>query len=241
MVACATVVYTAPPPPVPAASATKSCTLTSTANVYTCLYTVTPAFPAASAPPSPNGDYIHVNEPPGPPMTGPGTFIGTPTVVSVSGCGSTALPVTSTSSTSYNAWMGVGGCAGTAWSVTFSETVAVTADGQICQSFWMVAAVDPVTACATVAFTKSLPTGDGKFTTAPNFGTGAVAQVVFGGGTVDDLEVSMVGAGATGVWVQDSTGAFQLLIANGPAFLKDAFALKFPGGFATVVGVTLVR
>ncbi len=231
---CANVVYTAPPAG-PNPSATKSCTLTKTPNVYNCLYTVTPGVPAMAGAP---GDYIHVNEPPGPPMTGPGTFIGTPTVASVNGCGSTALPVTSTSNTSYNAWMGVGGCAGSTWSVTFSETVLVTANGQLCQSFWMVASVPPVTTCTTVGFTKSLTPG---FTGPPVFGAGLIAQVVFPGGSVADLETATASAGGTGVWAQDAAGAYQLLVVGGPGFLKDAFGAKFPGGFMTLVAVTVVR
>ena len=379
---CANVTYTPPGAQVGTPGATKTCTTTGTINVYSCLYTVTPGFPAAGTPPSPNGDYIHVNEPPGPPMTGPGTFVSTPTVVSVNGCTSSATPVTLTSSTSYNAWMGASGCTGTTWSVTFQETIAVTASGQICQSFYMVASVPPVTTCANVTYTppvtstssamktcamtstpnvytctftltppvaspagtpwlvqlvapspgtltapsvvtsstgcgsgsatpsvtagtlvntqlgianynvtigragcvagstvtitetvtvtasgqlcqtvwfnpaspgvtacaqvelaKSLvvpPTGGKSFATTPNFGMGLAAQAVFSG-TVDELEAATMAAGGTGVWVQDSTGTFQLLLANGPMFLKDAFRAKFSVGFSSMIGVTLVR
>jgi hypothetical protein len=109
----------------------------------------------------------------------------------------------------------------------------------------MVAAVPPVTACATVGFTKSLSPapapGKGTFASEPTFGVGTSAAVVFAGGTVDQLEAATIAAGAAGVWVQDSTGAYQLLIANGPSFLNDAFRARFVGGFATTVGVTLVR
>ncbi len=150
--ACATVAYV---PPVTGPSAVKTCTQTAAQaaqNVYSCLFTVTPGFPAAPGTP---GDIVHVNEAPGPdPMIGFGTFTSTPTVVSVNGCdpGEVASPVTLTSSTSYNAQMTGTGCSGTTWSVVFSETIAVTASGQLCQSFYMVATVPPTTGCATVTF-----------------------------------------------------------------------------------------
>jgi hypothetical protein len=153
VVACATV-STTPPPPMP--SATKSCTLTSTPNRYACLFTVTPAFPAVA------NDLIHVNEAPGPLMTGPGTIVGTPTVASVNGCAQTPSPVVSSSPTSYNARIGVGGCPGVTWSVQFLEVIDVTANGQICQSFWMVAAVPPTTACASVTYTPVGAAGTSK-------------------------------------------------------------------------------
>ena len=142
--ACATVTYSsAPPPP----SATKACVLTSTLNRYTCTFTVVPAFPAVA------GDIIHVNEPPGPLMTGPGTIVPTPTVGAVIGCSQTPAPVTMTGSNRYTATIGSSGCPGVTWSVQFIETIDVTASGQICQSFYMVAAVPPTTACATVTYT----------------------------------------------------------------------------------------
>lgn len=143
---CATVVFT----PLSTASAAKACTLTTTPNVYTCLFTVTPGFPAAAGNP---GDILHIGGPFGPLMTGPGTFVSTPTVAAVIGCAEAPPVVTLLSPTSYQAAMIGAGCPGTTWSVQFIETIAVTASGQICQPFYMVAAVPPVTACATVVFT----------------------------------------------------------------------------------------
>jgi hypothetical protein len=142
--ACANVTYSAAPP---SPSATKACVLTSTPNRYACTFTVFPAFPAVA------GDMIHVNELPGPPMTGPGTIVPTPTVSVVSGCAQVPAPVTMTGTNSYTATIGSSGCPGTAWSVQFLETIDVTASGQICQSFYMVAAVPPTTTCATVTYT----------------------------------------------------------------------------------------
>jgi len=155
--ACGSVTFV--PPTTSGPSAVKTCTQTlaqAAQNVYSCLFTVTPGFPAAAGTP---GDIIHVNEPPiNPnPMAGIGTFTSTPTVVSVNGCsmGEVASPVTLTSSaTAYNAQLSGPGCPGTSWSVTFSETIAVTASGQLCQSFYMVTSVPPTTACATVVFVR---------------------------------------------------------------------------------------
>ena len=96
-----------------------------------------------------------------------------------------------------------------------------------------------------MVFAKSLPiapsTGKGTFAAAPNFGMGMLAQVVFNGGMVGELEAAALAGGGSSVWVQDSTSAFQLLIAGGPMFLKSEFMARFPGGFPGGIGVTLTR
>ena len=91
-----------------------------------------------------------------------------------------------------------------------------------------------------LALTASGTSGSGTFATTPNFGSGRAAQVVFTGGTVDQLQAATAAAGATGAWVQDSGGQFRLLIVGAPAFLKDAFSASFPGGLG-LVGVTLIK
>ena len=50
-----------------------------------------------------------------------------------------------------------------------------------------------------------------------------------------------MGAGASGVWVQDATGTYRLLVVNGPAFLRASFGSAFTGGLAASTAVTLVR
>lgn len=80
----------------------------------------------------------------------------------------------------------------------------------------------------------------GTFAGTPNFGTGGQAAAVFLGGSANQLEAAARGAGATGVWVQDDSGEFQLLIVDGPAFLRDAFVTHFPSDFASIA-VTLTR
>lgn len=59
------------------------------------------------------------------------------------------------------------------------------------------------------------------FVTAAVFSPEGLAVVVFPGGSLEDLEASARSVGATGVWVQDGGGRFQLLVVDGPAFLKD--------------------
>ena len=226
-------------------SATTKCIPTTTTNLYTCLFTVTPGVPAPMNDGVTGFDVLHINEPSVPQTTYPWYLTSTPTVGLVLGCAEVPSPLTQSSPTSYHAKMGVSGCAGTTWSVQFIETIAVTAGGQICQSFFMLASVSAVTTCAMVPQAEPPSVtpfpNKGTFATVPNFSTSNLAMVVFGGGTIHELEVAALAAGGADVWVQDSTGAFQLLLADGPSFVKDAFAVKFPGGFATAVGVTLVR
>ena len=81
----------------------------------------------------------------------------------------------------------------------------------------------------------------GAFAAPPNLGTGTQEAAVFLGGSVDQLEAAARGAGANGVWAQDSGGRFQLLVVGGPSFLREAFAAPFPAGFASSTAVTLTR
>lgn len=81
----------------------------------------------------------------------------------------------------------------------------------------------------------------GGFAGATVFSANGQAATVFFGGTVDQLESAARTTGATGVWVQDSTGRFELLIVGGPAFLREAFTSRFPTGFTSAIAVTLTR
>lgn len=139
--ACASVTYTTP---APNPSAIKTCTA-QTANPNR--FTVFTVFPAVA------GDIIHVNEAPGPLMTGPGTIAPTPVVGVARGCAQVPTPVVMSGTNGYHVTIGPSGCPGTLWSVQFIETIDVTATGQLCQSFYMVAAVPPATACASVVYT----------------------------------------------------------------------------------------
>ena len=81
----------------------------------------------------------------------------------------------------------------------------------------------------------------GVFAAPPIFGgSGRQAAAVFMGGAVDQLIGAATDAKATGVWVQDSSGAFQLLIVGAPSFMVDAFRSRFGAPFAGPVAVTLI-
>ena len=73
------------------------------------------------------------------------------------------------------------------------------------------------------------------------FSKAGMAQKVFLGGSVDDLEKSAARDGAKGVWAQDSRGNFELLVINGPAFINSNFRVAFAGGFSGPVSVTLTQ
>lgn len=83
--------------------------------------------------------------------------------------------------------------------------------------------------------------GGGRFAAAPVFAAGSgLAAAVFMGGSLDQLVNAATDAQASGVWVQDAAGSFQLLIVNGPAFMTDAFRARVPGPFSGPVAVTLI-
>ncbi|MDA0302080.1 MAG: hypothetical protein O2822_06080 [Chloroflexi bacterium] len=96
------------------------------------------------------------------------------------------------------------------------------------------------TATPTATATATATPGAGGFVSTPAFSAGGVAQVVYNGGTVAQLETAMVAAGANGAWAQTSSGAFQLYIVNG-GFVNDSFRNAFPNGFSGVTALTLVR
>ena len=81
----------------------------------------------------------------------------------------------------------------------------------------------------------------GGFVANPTFGTNAQALAVFPGGPITQLEAAARAVGASGVWVQDSSGGYQLLVVGGATFLRDLFNGRFPSGLAGPTAVTLVR
>lgn len=65
-------------------------------------------------------------------------------------------------------------------------------------------------------------------------------------GSIMELEAAAGAAGATGVWVQDVSGRFQLFPVRGPVFLQSGFEAAFPAApgmvaFPQMTAVTLVR
>ncbi|MDA0300974.1 MAG: hypothetical protein O2822_00460 [Chloroflexi bacterium] len=81
----------------------------------------------------------------------------------------------------------------------------------------------------------------GRFAATPVFTAGGQALVVFRTGNVEQLEAAARSAQAGGVWVQDASGAYRLLILDGAAFIRQDFVARFPGGFPGDIAVTLVR
>ena len=81
--------------------------------------------------------------------------------------------------------------------------------------------------------------GAGGFAAAPVFSASKLAQSVFNGGSIAQLETAVTAAGGTGVWAQDAQGNFVLDIING-GFVNEPFTMAFPDGFAGVTAVTVV-
>lgn len=102
-------------------------------------------------------------------------------------------------------------------------------------------ATGTATATPTATATSTATPGPGGFASTPVFSSTGLAQVVFNGGTIAQLETAMVAAGASGAWAQQQTnGQFQLYIVNG-GFVNDQFRNAFPNGFSGVTAITLVR
>ena len=82
----------------------------------------------------------------------------------------------------------------------------------------------------------------GTFVAPPVFPpTGSrLAQVVFRGGTVAQLDAALTSAGATGAWAQSSDRTFVLYVVGAPAFVNERFMRTFPTGFATTTALTVV-
>lgn len=96
-------------------------------------------------------------------------------------------------------------------------------------------------AMCTVSIVEAQTAYQGGFAAPPVFGASGQAAVVFLGGSVDQLDATAASAGATGVWVQDSGGTFQLLVVGGPSFLRDGFTARFPGDFPNATAAILIR
>lgn len=101
--------------------------------------------------------------------------------------------------------------------------------------------VATATPTATATATPAPTAVKAQFLGTPVFGSAGQALAVFSGGTVADLEAAAKTAGATGIWAQDSSGSFKLLVIGGPGFINDAFRSAFPTGFAAAAPLTLTR
>ncbi len=86
-----------------------------------------------------------------------------------------------------------------------------------------------------------VPAGAGGFLTRVVYAPNGQALAVFPGGSAEQLEAAARSVNAQGVWVQDRTGQFHLLVVNGPNFLRDQFREAFLQGVPTNTAVTLAQ
>jgi len=197
----------------------KVCSQTSP-NLYTCTLTISPTIDT-----DPGSWLVQMD------TASTGTFASTP-VVSASTTGCSTLPgVASPGSfisgpagtADYDVVIGSGGCDSSA-TVVITETIAVTASGQVCQKVWVVASSPFETACATVTYTAP---GSGPFT--GSIAPSGASLVVFGGGTVMDLGDAATAAGIRSVWL--TTGGMLVgYVPGAPSFVNAGFTMAFPNG-----------
>jgi hypothetical protein len=81
--------------------------------------------------------------------------------------------------------------------------------------------------------------GSGTFAAAPVFSASKLANVVFMGGTVAQLDAALVANNATGAWAQNAQGKFILYVVNG-GFVNDEFKAAFPNGLPNPSALTVV-
>lgn len=81
----------------------------------------------------------------------------------------------------------------------------------------------------------------GTFAAPPVFpSTGArLAQVVFTGGTIAQLDTALTSVNASGAWAQSANGTFFLYIVGAPTFVNLPFQQAFPSGFTTTTALTV--
>ncbi len=84
-------------------------------------------------------------------------------------------------------------------------------------------------------------TGPGTFAAKPVFAASGVAQVVFNGGTVQQLQKAATDSGAKGVWAQNAAGAFIVFIPGAPDFVNAAFNTAFANGFTVPTSISLTQ
>lgn len=82
--------------------------------------------------------------------------------------------------------------------------------------------------------------GPGTFAAPPVFSPDNLAQVVFNGGTAEQLARALTEHGAVAAWAQTPGGKFVIYLVNG-GFVNDEFKAAFPGGITRPVALTLVR
>ena len=79
----------------------------------------------------------------------------------------------------------------------------------------------------------------GTFAYAPVYSANKLAQVVFMGGTVVQLDAALVAHNGGGAWAQNAQGVYILYIVNG-GFVNDSFKAAFPNGLPNPIALTVV-
>jgi hypothetical protein len=127
----------------------------------------------------------------------------------------------------YNVTVGAAGCSAGA-AVVITETVAVTAAGQLCQRVWVNTASPGITSCATVMHTKMLIVSGGV---PPGGGFGLL--VFAGGSTADLVTASGCPVATAAFWVSDGAGGFVVYVPGTAIAVVNAdwnakFAMGIP-------------
>ncbi|MFA7295737.1 MAG: hypothetical protein WC211_00960 [Dehalococcoidia bacterium] len=126
---------------------------------------------------------------------------------------------------------------GLRWTIVPSAT-AVNFDG----SFTVTVNTDALGAFAVLyAPGAGRVQGFGGFSTESGNESAMVGLGIFAGGSTQALAHAVGLNGADGVWVQDVTGEFRLLLANGPAFVSADFHRVFADGLESNTVMLLVR
>ncbi len=99
----------------------------------------------------------------------------------------------------------------------------------------------PTATLPAVQDAKPADTGAARFLGTPVFSSGGQALAIFSGGPVSDLEARAGATGASGAWLQDQKGGYQLLVVGGPSFINAPFRASFASGIPTNTPVTLTR
>ena len=112
-----------------------------------------------------------------------------------------------------------------------TESVALSASGQVCQTVWINVLSPGLTSCASCEFTCPCDTAPAAAGIAGTISSsGGFGLIVFGGGTVEQL-IAAAGCPVStmGVWTT-AGGSFAGYVPGAPGFVNASFLAAFPGG-----------
>lgn len=104
------------------------------------------------------------------------------------------------------------------------------------------ASTTPVPSTTPTPTPAATPVASGTFAATPVFPAVGLrlAQAVYLGGTVGQLDSALIRANASGAWAQAPNGGFYLYIVGAPLFANAPFFVAFPVGFAGTTALTVV-